>query len=144
MSVAGGKLGIGVAVAGIEVAVGGTEVAVAGTGVAVGGPEVAVAGMGVAVGGTDVAVGVSEAAVVIISWGRFVASRLARLIAVLLLSVSAKLNDPFPATSEVTSTDVHVPPLTAPDELIALPMAGALPYVMAVSPHVLFATPCTL
>jgi hypothetical protein len=36
---------------------------------------------------------------------------------------------------EVTSTDVHVPPVTAPDEPTALPSAGAVWYVIVVSPH---------
>ncbi len=67
-------------------------------------------------------------------------SRLARLICEPVV-VSAKLYSPLPVTYEVTSMDVHVPVVNGPDDPIAgVVKAGALEYVIVVSPQVLSAT----
>ena len=53
-------------------------------------------------------------------------SRLARLMAVLLEVVNARLITPFPVTRDVISTVVHTPVPNDPDEPAALPIGGAL------------------
>jgi hypothetical protein len=94
--------------------------------------------VGVAV---EVAVGAVLLAGVTISWGAFAPdSLLAKLVAVALVLVMAKLNSPSPVISVVTSTCTQVPLATGPDEPAVAPKAGALEYVMVLSPQVLSAT----
>jgi hypothetical protein len=55
--------------------------------------------------------------------------------------VSARLTNPFPVTSDVTSTAVHVAAKTRPDAAILVgDIAGAFANVVVVSPHVVSAT----
>ena len=64
---------------------------------------------------------------VITNWGAFAPiSRLARLTAVLLLSVRAKLTLPLPLMKGVISTVVQTPPLKEAIEPARLPNGGAL------------------
>jgi hypothetical protein len=89
--------------------------------------------VGVAVGGVPMVID-SHGAVVPLS-------RLARLLALVALVVSAKLYNPFPFTIDVTSTLVQVPLIIAP----VLPMmlasyTGAFAYNVAASVQVLSAT----
>src|SRR5687768_11237140 len=67
-------------------------------------------------------------------------SRLARLKAVLLVVVSAKLMSPFPLMSGVISTEVHAPAPNAPDDPYTLPTAGELVKLTENSPHELSLT----
>lgn len=77
------------------------------------------------------------------SCGRFADSRLARLFAVTLAEVRAKLMGSFPLTSEVTSHSNHEPAAMGPEESVIENAAGMLAYVSEVSPHALEATPRT-
>ena len=70
-------------------------------------------------------------------------SLLTKLIAVLFFPMSAKLYFPFPVISKVTSTLVHTPPLNEPMEPTWFPSAGALLYVIVVSPQLVSGTPYT-
>ena len=79
-----------------------------------------------------------------ISWGGFALSRLAKLTAVLLVELRAKLTKPFEVTSDETSIETHVPVAIAPAEAAKVPGRGALLYVMVVSPQTLSPTPRTL
>ncbi len=77
--------------------------------------------------GVDEGVAVSPLCVSTTSCGAFAPdSRLARLEAVALVVVRARLKKLLPVIKEVTSTDVHVPPLNAPDAPRNDPTAGAL------------------
>jgi hypothetical protein len=111
-------------------------------GVAVGSGVGAAVGVAVGTGvpvGAAVGVGVG-ADVVTTSKGEWVDSRLARLIAVLSLSVRARLIRPRPDTSEVTSMATIVPVASDPDAMVTDPTTGALLDVVVISAHVLFAT----
>jgi len=79
-----------------------------------------------------------------ISWGGFALSRLAKLTAVLLVELRAKLTKPFEVTSDETSIETHVPVAIAPAEPPMVPGRGALLYVMVISPQILSPTPRTL
>lgn len=142
----GVELGVGVDVA-AWVGVGVAEAMAVGVGV-----EVATeVGVGVNVGvevGAPVAVGVSVAVgtgpppVSMINCGAFAPdSRLARLMAVLLSVVTARLKTPFPVMNEVTSIVFQVLAVTDPEEPSTLPTAGALLKLIVDSVQVLFMTP---
>jgi len=75
---------------------------------------------------TAVLVGVGGAISLTISCGGYVPSRLETLTLVLLVEVKAKLTNPLPLTSEVTSIDNHVPASNAEYEPTVVPMAGIL------------------
>jgi hypothetical protein len=77
------------------------------------------------------------------SWGRLADSRLARLVAVTLVEVRAKLMGSFPETSAVTSHSNHEPAAMAPEESVIESAAGMFSYVSVVSLHALEATPRT-
>jgi hypothetical protein len=78
------------------------------------------------------------------SCGRFADSRLARLVAVTLVDVSAKLTGSFPEMSGVTSHSSHDPAEIGPYESVIDRTPGMLLYVSVVSPQLLVATPRTL
>jgi hypothetical protein len=150
VGVAAGAAGVGVA-AGVAVAAGvsvaaGMAVA-AGVAVAAGGAVAASAGVTASVG---VATGdaVSEGGVAVADpnvttrSGGCADSRLPKLMAVALLSVSARLTSPFPATREVTFTLTVEPAVTGPEATEAVPKAGALEAVVLVSLHVVLETAC--
>jgi hypothetical protein len=54
--------------------------------------------------------------------------------------VRAKLNVPFPRTTDVASTVVHLPAVTDPDDPTGLEREGAFAYVIARSRQPLLAT----
>jgi hypothetical protein len=101
------------------------------------------AGVGVEVRvGVKVAVGPGPPPVSRMSCGAFAPDwRLARLMAVLLLVVTARLKAPFPVMNEVTSMVFQVFALIEPEEPSTLPTAGALLKLMVDSVQVLFVTP---
>ena len=71
-------------------------------------------------------------------------SRVASETALVAVLVSAKLTAPLPLTRGVTSNEIH-PMAMLPDDAVDVGEgAGALLYVIAVSPHVLSVTPRTL
>jgi hypothetical protein len=71
------------------------------------------------------------------------ASRLLRLIAVVLADLSAKLNEPLPETSGVTSRATH-PAANEPDEAVAdAANGGAFDQVIVFSPQLVPLTPQT-
>ena len=77
-----------------------------------------------------------------ISCGAFAPlSRLARLIWVLLVVVTAMPTTPFPWTSGVISIETQVPSANPPDDpVMDVDIAGALEYVTAISSQAVSAT----
>lgn len=117
------------------VAVGVAVAGCVGVGVAVGVDVPTAVGVEVRVGvdvgapvdvGVNVAVGIDPPPVSTISCGVFPDSRLARLMAVLLFVVTARLKTPFPVMNEVTSIVFQVLALTDPEDPSTLPTGGAL------------------
>jgi hypothetical protein len=145
-------VGVGVG-EGLKVAVGVAVAGWVGVGVTVGVDVPATVAVGVKIGvevevgapvgvGMNVAVGPGPPPVSMMSCGAFAPDwRLARLMAVLLLVVTARLKVPFPVMNEVTSIVFQVFALTDPEEPRTLPTAGALLKLMVDSVQVLFVTP---
>ena len=158
-------MGVGVSVGpGVSVSVGVAVSVGVGGGMSVGVAVGVLVGAGVSVG---VGVGVDVLVSVAVGVGVFVGvavgvgtggrprtmscgplapdSRLARVNAVGLDVMSARLTGPLPVTSGVTSTVTHVPATSGPEEPTAVAENdGALAKVIVVSPQVLSETPCTL
>lgn len=95
-----------------------------------------------AIAGRATFAGAAPAVVTTTSSGLAVVSRLEKPSNVLERARSARLTRPLPLTSGVTSSDTHVYCTTGPELATTLvPTAGALAYVIVVSPQLVLATP---
>jgi hypothetical protein len=132
---AGGSIGATAAVGADMSEAEGATVAVA---TALGVAEGAIVGVCVGGGG-----GVTAVPKVTARSGGCADSRLPRLIAVALLSVTARLTSPLPVTSEVTFTLTVAPAATGPEATDAVPIAGAFEALVFVSLQVVLETAWT-